>query len=434
MAKKENKNVVEVDSNRIRSWMITINEKAITPELCYENMESYIGSRFNPDRITYFAWNEERGETGNLHIHLYIELKDGKTFSAMRKLLPGAHLEKRKKTPDQARGYLLKPKEKQDTIVRPIQEWGDFSKLSATKAKSASTDEPPKETLNQKLKRYVDTYNSVEEVENVDLWFAKQFKTVLTERFLKKKEEALFVRIGQTIVGSQGQKVDMMNRRIYYLFGDSRVGKTFGVKMKYGSANVYTPSTFDHLWDDYRGQAVLNLDEFRSDMPFRELLVLFQGYREHNKLSARYENNTNLADTIILSTNLRIEDQYQSVRATHSESWQAFYNRFNAGVWEMVYSPADNLRLLCCISRPEDYSAAMQASLDFSDPPVDVNDGVLWIHDIKDFDIAKKLAHSGRSATLAAIEAEKAAAAKAAAEKAAQAAASTQCDDGDLPF
>lgn len=425
----------EKKGDRIRGWVITINEKAITSDLCYENMTSYISSHFNLKRTEYYAWNEERGESGNLHIHLYIEFKDVKTFSSMCKHFPGAHIEERKGTPTEARNYLIKAIGNNKTILRPIQEWGDFSKLSAVKERNTSTTSPeqPKITLNQRLKLYVKKYNSVEEVEDVDLWFARQFKSVLAERFLKKKEEALFARIGQTVIGSKGQKVDMMNRKIYYLYGDSRVGKTFGIKMKYGSANVYTPSTFDHLWDDYRGQAVLNLDEFRSDMPFRELLVLFQGYREHNKLSARYENNTNLADTIILSTNLRIEDQYQSVRTTHRESWQAFYNRFNAGIWEMVYSPADNLRLLCCISSPDDYSAAARDSLDFSDPPVDINDGVLWIHDTKDFDIAKRLVHTGRSATLAAIEAEKAAIAKAAAEKANQSATNKDIDD-DVPF
>lgn len=403
---------------RCRGYVLTINEKAMTSELSYDGMEAYISKK--KLQTEYYCYNEEKGDGGNLHVHLYLELLDCKSFSSICKKFPGAHVEPRRGTPTEARLYVQKPAgvvfsgdqaEKSHTVVRAMREVGDFSRLGAVKKRG--TTKGPKENINQKLKRYVEEYDSIEEVENVDLWFTKQYRSVLVERFLAKKEQALFDRIGETVTGSAGQTIDILHRKVYYLFGDSRVGKTYGVKMKRGSKDVYTTSAFEHPWDDYKGQSVLHLDEFRSEMSFKELLVIFQGYREDNKLSARYTNTVNLSDTIIVSTNIPIGQQYRNIKHEHPESWQAFYNRFNAGIWEMVYSPADDTRYICCISTPEDYSPAARKGLDFSEPPVDINDGVVWVKEREDFYIAKALIEKGKPAHETAVQEEKEARAKA---------------------
>jgi len=73
----------------------------------------------------------------------------------------------------------------------------------------------------------------------------------------------------------------------------------------------------------------------------------------------------------------------------------------------MVYSEIDDVRLISCVSDELDYSPSCRKELDFSDPPVDLNDGVIWIKDRKDFVIAKYLINGHKSALPEAIEAEK---------------------------
>lgn len=397
---------------RCRGYFLTVNEAALNEELNYDNIENYIGKR--KLKVEYCCWDEERGDSGNLHIHLYIEFLDAKTPSAVCKIFPGAHVEQRKGDPNIMRRYVEKPKgatfgkkkeEKSHTVIRPIKELGDFTRLSGL-ASQGREDDGEKETLNEKLTRYVEVFNSVEEVEDVDLWFARQFRLVLAERFRKKQEQALFDKIGETKTSSTGKSVKMLKRKVAYLFGDSRAGKTFGVKMKYGSENVYTTTSVDHPFDDYQGQQVLHMDEFRSEMPFREFLTIVQGYREDNMLSARYQNTMNLAESVIVSTNIPIEQQYANIKAEHKESWQAFYNRFVSGVWELVYSPVDDMRFICCVSTVESYSPAARAELDFSDPPVAL-DGVEWVRDIADFKMVKDFIARGLPANMAAVQAEK---------------------------
>lgn len=401
---------------KCRGWVGTINYGAMTARLSYDEIQNYVDNELKLS-YEYFCYDEEQGDTGNLHVHFYIEFLDAKTFSSMSKKFPAVHLEPRKGTPTEARNYVMKPvgmtfskgdTEKSHTVLKPMVEAGDFSRLS----KITRRGEPEKLSVNEKLKLYVEKYDSLKEIEDVDLWFAKQYKEVLATRFIAKKEQALFERIGETVAGASGETSEILHRKVYYLHGESRAGKTYGVKLKYGSKNVYTVSAFDHPFDDYEGQRVLHLDEFRSDLPLKEVLVMLQGYREDNRLSARYYNGVNLSDTIILSTNLSITQQYAEVKDKHPESWQAFYNRFNAGIWEMVYSEADDTRYISCVSAPGDYSPGARASLDFSIPPVDINKGVVWVRDPADFCIAKRLIKRGVSPTLAAIQAEKDAAAE----------------------
>lgn len=423
--------------DRFRGYFITVNEKTMTDlALTYENMLSF----FERNKLTYeyLAFDEERGKAGNEHLHIYVEFFNPRKFSVVKNLFKGAHIEPRRTNPAMLRNYIAKPKgikwgkmkeEKNDTVIKPIQEYGSFERLSNI-GKYGSDNSSVKETSAEKFKRYVETYNSIDEVIDEDVYFAKMFRRELEERFLAKKEQALFERIGKTKVSSNGNVVELLNRKVYYLQGDSRVGKTFGIKLKYGSANVYVTTAEKNFFDDYNGQRVLNLDDFHSEMNFKEFLTVLQTYRTDNIVSARYANKRNLSEVVIVSSNLPIENQYLEIKCSDHASFQAFINRFTAGIWEMVYSPKDDERYICCISTPYMYSAAARKELDFSEPPVCL-DEVTWIDNVDDFNLIKAMIKAGRSTSKSAIRAEKKKRAKERAEATKRAA---KRDDGDLPF
>lgn len=424
-------------NDRFRGYFITVNEKAMTDlKLTYENMMEFV--KENKLTYEYLAFNEECGKSGNKHLHIYIEFINPRMFSAIRKIFKGAHIEPRKADPTKLRNYIVKPigmkwgkmkEEKDDTVVKPIQEYGSFERLSNV-GKSTTEDSTPKETSAQKFKRYIETYDSIDEVIDEDVYFAKMFRRELEQRFLAKKEKALFERIGRTKVSSSGNVVELLDRKVYYLQGESRVGKTFGIKLKYGSANVYVTTAEKNFFDDYKEQRVLNLDDFQSEMNFKEFLTVLQTYRTDNLVSARYANKKNLSEVVIVSSNLPIENQYEEIKYRDHASYQAFINRFTAGIWEMIYSPKNDERFICCIATPEMYSPAARKALDFSEPPVCL-DEVTLVESIDDFRLIKSLIRTGRSTSKSAIQAEKRRVKKEQEEAAKNAA---DCDDRDLPF
>lgn len=61
-----------------------------------------------PDWVKYAVWQVEQGESGTRHIQGYAELKSRKALSVLKEWLPTAHIERRRGTADQARGYCMK--------------------------------------------------------------------------------------------------------------------------------------------------------------------------------------------------------------------------------------------------------------------------------------------------------------------------------------
>lgn len=69
---------------------------------------------FIPDWIGYAIWQKEVGESGTPHLQIYIECKTKRTFTKIRATFPGAHVEKRKGSQQQAINYCSKPETRVD--------------------------------------------------------------------------------------------------------------------------------------------------------------------------------------------------------------------------------------------------------------------------------------------------------------------------------
>lgn len=365
---------------RCRSWFVVINKKAYTNKINYENLEEYIINHFN---VAYFCYCEERGHgkdenEGNEHIHLYLELNNGMSFSAIQKKLNGAHIEKRRGNPKEARNYVFKigtPENlaKADTNIQPAKEFGNWAKYENIIARGYAPVEANL-SLNEKLEHYINTYNSVEEVERFDLWFSKQYKEQLARGFAEKRKKILIDKIGQTFTNpNNGEEFSILNKKIYYLYSDSQCGKSFNVRYKYGGRNVYVADCSKaHPYDNYKTEAVLMLEEFRSSYPLGAMLTLLDIYM--HDLDARYFPRDFLAEEIIIATNDPINAQYKDLQKTKPKDFEAFKNRFVNGVWFMFYNNKTDKTYIVCLSKLEDYTNRAQKRCDFSDPPVFYDD------------------------------------------------------------
>ncbi|ATY70082.1 master replication initiator protein [Cow vetch latent virus] len=74
------------------------------------------------ESMKYLVYQREQGESGNIHFQGYIEMKKRSSIAAMKKLIPGAHFEKRRGTQAEARAYAMK----EDSRIEGPWEFGEF--------------------------------------------------------------------------------------------------------------------------------------------------------------------------------------------------------------------------------------------------------------------------------------------------------------------
>jgi len=89
---------------RCRAWCFTIN-----------NYKDVHIQQLKDIKTKYLVYGLEVGKSGTPHIQGYMELASAQTMSALKKKLPGAHLEPRKATPEQAAAYCKKDGEFTET-------------------------------------------------------------------------------------------------------------------------------------------------------------------------------------------------------------------------------------------------------------------------------------------------------------------------------
>lgn len=120
--------------------------------------------------------------------------------------------------------------------------------------------------------------------------------------------------------------------RVSYVHGPTGVGKTRGIVENAGEspADVYRVTDYKHPFDNYRGQSVLLLEEFRSSLPIEQMLVYLDGY--YCELPCRYANKVAGWDEVYIVTNIPLDEQYLRVQDRHPETWDALLRRVDAQV------------------------------------------------------------------------------------------------------
>lgn len=92
-----------------RSWCYTIN-----------NFTEEDRNGLRALKCSYNVFGYERGDEGTPHLQGYVQLATQKTLSAMKKIMPRAHLEIRKGTIDQAVDYCKKEGDFEEFGKKPM--------------------------------------------------------------------------------------------------------------------------------------------------------------------------------------------------------------------------------------------------------------------------------------------------------------------------
>lgn len=258
--------------------------------------------------LIYWCICDEVGKEGTYHTHLYVAFKNAVMFSTIHQRFYGAHIEIAKGSHRENRDYIRKEgkwldNEKHETTVEgTFEEFGDIPE-----------ERPAKQIQSEAI--YDMLKNGASNLEIVEA-----FPSALTKiPHIDNMRQILLM---------EEQKERWRDLEVYYIWGETSVGKTRYVMEKYGYSNVYRVTDYAHPFDFYNNQDVVLFEEFQSSLPITQMLTYLDGYPV--SLSARYANKIAVFTKVFIATNIPFEEQYPNVQIENINTFNAFKRRFTA--------------------------------------------------------------------------------------------------------
>jgi len=220
----------------------------------------------------YLIVGQERGIEGTRHLQGYVTLKNPKTFSAMKVLLPRAHLEVAKGNAQQNKTYCSK---EGDIYI----EYGEL----------------PRSGKRTDLEKVEETI-----IDNPDC----PLRSVI-----KSGANLQAIRVAEKYLTYFEAKRDW-KPEVYWFYGVSGSGKSYTAFSTAGE-NYYVCQETDQWWDGYDGQDVVIIDDMRKNFcTFNRLLVLLDQYECRIQVKGGYRQL--LAKKIFITTCYAPEEMYST--------------------------------------------------------------------------------------------------------------------------
>ncbi len=220
------------------------------------------------------------------HIHAVFEDVIAFRFSALKKIFPKMHIEATKGNKKQAEDYINKVgnyAEKGEVIIAKFQH-GDIQGRQGQRFDLSEVQNLIKAGMTPK------------EIFDLDIKYRRWEKIIKDVYFAKRVADTPVIR----------------DVNVEWHFGATGTGKSYtyvAMCEQYGRDDIYVVNDYDTgFLDNYFGQAILFLDEFRSQIPYGKLLSMLDSYvREFH---ARYTNVVGLWNTVIITSPFAPEQSY----------------------------------------------------------------------------------------------------------------------------
>lgn len=292
-----------------RKYQLTINNPlnyGFSHDVLKSSLATFSG-------CVYWCMCDEIGAEKTPHTHLYVAFSNAVEFSTIHQRFYGAHIEPAKGSHRENRDYIRKEgkwlnSEKHETnLPDTFEESGELPVETKKESQSAEI-----------YKMIVNGADNAEIIQAYPTWM-KNIKSLDQTRqtVLEKKYRSEFRKL-----------------TVNYLWGKTGVGKTRSVLERYGYENVYRVTNYSHPFDSYNGESVILFEEFRSDIPLKDMLKYLDGYPL--MLPCRYSDKVACFTTAYIVSNISLEAQYPNVQREEPESWKAFLRRINGIRFEML--------------------------------------------------------------------------------------------------
>lgn len=219
-------------------------------------------------RCTYFVYGKEIGKnTGTPHLQIYMEFENTISMKTIVKKLFPMWLGYRRGTPKEAAGYCKKGS---DTLG-PYDNDATYAIFFPRTVEKPETWDLGGEwgTISQQGKR-TDIDEAVE-------MLVHEKRTI---REVARQCPAQFVKYHRGFAALRGMVLPPrclpQNPEVIVLWGPTETGKSRDARIKYWPDEpyyVWKPSN-GHWWDQYDGEMKVIIEEFRSSMPWSDLLCL----------------------------------------------------------------------------------------------------------------------------------------------------------------
>ena len=286
-------------NTQARDWCFTVNNPVQDEQQFMEYLQ-------NLKDLRYVVFQREKApETGTEHYQGYFEFTQPKWFSGIKKCLSKenigveAHIEARKGKRSQARLYCMD----EETRISPqYYEWGEF----------------------------------IEDGERTDLTdIMHDIESDMSFYDLSKKHGNRFIKVMNWAKEYRQSHLENKYKRqfremkVFYIYGSAGCGKTSYVFIKHGYDDVYRTTNYEFGWiDDYNGEKVLFLDEFRSSFKISEILDYLDG--QPIRIRGRHYNRVACYDTVYIVSNIPFTEQYKNIQESEPKTWAAFMRRITA--------------------------------------------------------------------------------------------------------
>ncbi len=225
---------------------------------------------------------------GYKHIHAVFSQDTNFRWSAVKKAIPvNGDIKATRGTKDQALGYIRKQ--------------GKFAEAGETVLAEHCIGEivsnQGARTDLDRVGAYINDGWTPQEIMNVSLSYRKYDRIIKDAYFAKRNAETPFLR-------------DIV---VEWHVGESGTGKTYYATQlirSEGEENVYFLSDYENGGlDNYNGEPILFLDEFRGQIRYSTLLSMLQGYKQ--RFHARYTNILGLWKRVVITSVMPPELVYQ---------------------------------------------------------------------------------------------------------------------------
>lgn len=258
-------------SGRRRGWCFTVNysrdERLLADELASwwslaSSAPASADSGVLPARA---VWQLERGDAGNLHVQGWCAFSSAVRFGTVVDWLPaGAHVEPQRGSPAQARAYCAKPDSRVDAPVHDVPPGPHWFGCSADTRQGSRSD------LAGAVAHLREAFGGGGRVLERD--FAHDFPTVWARnsRLFERAQRLFYVRPAVE---------DLPERLIVFIHGPTGTGKTYSAlqiaEKMYRRWDICVKSESSTWFDCYTGQKCVIIDDYYSDLPYRQALTLF---------------------------------------------------------------------------------------------------------------------------------------------------------------
>ncbi len=286
-------------NKQARDWCFTVNNPV-------QSEQEFLAYLQTVSDLRYVVFQRERApETGTEHYQGYFEFTQPKWFTTIKKYLSkktigvDAHIEQRRAKRTQARLYCMD----EETRISPTYyEYGEF----------------------------------IEDGERTDLTdIMRDIENDMSFYDLSKKHGNRFIRVMKWAKEYRQAYLENKYKRqfrkmqVYYIYGSAGCGKTSYVFGKYGYDDVYRTTNYEFGWiDDYNGEKVLFLDEFRSSFKISEILDYLDG--QPIRIHGRHFNRVACYDTVYIVSNIPLTEQYTKIQQSEPATWAALLRRITA--------------------------------------------------------------------------------------------------------